>query len=407
MIRPARGPLLPEIGILGMPYHTFGSHWLTPHHVLTRLASYFQVLWLEPPHPWREIRAQRARRSAMAKLVTAHPPSFGVHVPEPWLPLVYRPSWLGVALERARVRRAWRQLRRRGCRRFVLYLWHHQFESALEAGHHDLSLYHIDDEYSFTTEPPPMDPQERRVIGAVNQVFAISPGLMERKGGINPHTMFMPEGVDYRAYSTPVPEPKDLASIPHPRVGYTGTLKRQLDWPLLSALAHRHPEWSFVFVGPRALDGENAATLDAMARLPNVHLLGLKTVAELTAYPQHFDVCIMPYVVNGYTNNIYPLKLHEYLASGRPVVAAPIRSLQEFREMMALPGTVDEWSGALTAALAAPAAREAAAARKAVAQEYDWSELVHKIAQTICGRLDAAGAATVPKLALDTPSFVS
>ena len=399
-------PLIPEVGVLAMPYHHFGTKWMTPHHVMTRLASYFNVLWLEPPHHWREIRQQPQRRQAMARLLRSLPKAFDVYVSEPWLFNTYRPEWLHHRLFQIRVQRAWQQLERRGCTKRVLHLWHYNFEPALAVGRHDLSLYHIDDEYSFTPDPPPMPAAERRVIGAVDQVFAISPGLLERKGGINPRMAFAPEGVDYALYATPVPEPPDIAGIPHPRVGYTGTLKVQLDWRLLRDLARRHPAWSFVFVGPRVLDDATGPILDEMERMPNVHLLGQKTVKDLAAYPQHFDVCVMPYLVNGYTNNIYPLKLHEYLATGKPVVGSSIRSLKDFDKVITLADSTSEWSDALSSALTPVAmSPDTVAARRQVARQYDWSELTFDIARTICDRLGPAHASRVRKLAVDTPTL--
>ncbi len=400
-------PLIPEIGMLAMPYHHFGTRWMTPHHVMTRLASYFNVLWLEPPHHWRELRSPAVRRREVGRLLRTLPKAFDVYVPEPWLFNIYRPAWLRRRLFEARLRRAWDQLRRRGCRATVLHLWHYQFEAALQAGGHDLSLYHIDDEYSFTPNPPPMDPAERRVIAAADQIFAISPGLMERKSGINPRMTFAPEGVDYALYSTPVPEPADIAGIPHPRIGYTGTLKVQLDWRLLRDLARRHASWSFVFVGPKVLSPEAGAIVAEMEQLPNVHLLGAKTVKDLAAYPQHFDVCTMPYLVNGYTNNIYPLKLHEYLASGKPVVGAPIRSLRDFDKVLTLASSLDEWSEALKVALM-PAAlsADAVSTRQGVARQYDWSELAYDIARVICERLGPSYQARLTKLAVETPTLV-
>jgi glycosyltransferase involved in cell wall biosynthesis len=181
-------------------------------------------------------------------------------------------------------------------------------------------------------------------------------------------------------------------------------LKNQLDWQLLRELALRRPQWSFVFVGPRALTEGADAIADEMSEMGNVHFLGEKSVRELAAYPQHFDVCIMPYQVNGYTNNIYPLKLHEYLGSGRPVVGSPVRSLKEFSDVIALAATCDEWSGALAAALEPPlASRDAVAARQRIARQHDWSELVYRIARTICERIGPEYAARVRKLRVDGP----
>ena len=54
-------------------------------------------------------------------------------------------------------------------------------------------------------------------------------------------------------------------------------------------------------------------------------------MSELPSYTQHMDVSMLCYKVDDYTKFIYPLKLHESLASGLPCVGAPIRTLQEFR----------------------------------------------------------------------------
>jgi glycosyltransferase involved in cell wall biosynthesis len=403
----AKTPLLPEVGLLAMPYHHFDSSWMTPHHLLTRLASYFQVIWLEPAHHWREAPDLNDRQQTIEQLTHKLPPSFHVYVPEPWLPDVYRLSWLRHLLLCARVRRGWRRLEGLGCSTRVLYLWHYQFEPAFAVHRQDLSLYHIEDEYSFAREPPPMDLRELKLLREVDQVFVHSPQLMERKGWINPNTAFVPNGVDYRLYSTAVPEPRDIASIPHPRIGYTGNLKTQLDWRLLRDVATRRPEWSFVFVGPRlSLTAEDRALLDEMSRRKNVYLLGEKSVKALAAYPQHFDVCIMPYVLNGYTQNIYPLKLHEYLASGRPVVGSPIRSLKDFHEVIALASSADEWCEALASALTpAAGAPAAAAARQNIARQYDWSELTYTIARTICERLNPELVKRIEKVTIDTPDI--
>ena len=83
---------------------------------------------------------------------------------------------------------------------------------------------------------------EAKVIRTADHVFIHSPRLLEKKGDMNPNTTFMPNGVDFEAYSRPRPEPVDLASIPHPRIGYTGVLKKQLDWELLSELCVRRPD---------------------------------------------------------------------------------------------------------------------------------------------------------------------
>jgi glycosyltransferase involved in cell wall biosynthesis len=288
----------------------------------------------------------------------------------------------------SRLQRARNLLISRGCRKIILYIWRPEFGCALNSIPFDLSCYHIDDEYSFSDVELEIDPGEAAMIKKVDQVFIHSPGLMEKKGTINPHTTFIPNGVDFTAYANPAPEPHDLASIPRPRIGYTGYIKKQLDWPLILELAKRHKEWSFVFVGPKSPHPEILAALQELSSFHNVYFLGAKSTWALAAYPQHFDACIMPYRVNAYTNNIYPLKLHEYLASGRPIVSSLIRSLREFSKVIALANGFEEWSNALTRTLE-PAAScpEAAAARRRIACEFDWNKLAQVIAQSLCDSL--------------------
>jgi len=234
----------------------------------------------------------------------------------------------------------------------------------------------------------PLEEHEARLIVRVDQVFITSSALLEKKGMLNPQTTFVPNGVDYCAYVTSYDEPADLQPIPHPRIGYVGIIKKQLDMALLITLARRHRQWSFVLVGPLGNLGEDAPLIEEFSSLSNVYFLGSKPVGVLPAYTQHLDVCILCYKINGYTKFIYPLKLHEYLASGRPVVGVPIPSLQKFASLVKLAQTTDEWSQALNESLAPAAYSESQVeARRRVARQHDWNRLVACIAHTQCSLL--------------------
>jgi len=378
---PAAAPLAPEVGVIALVPNRWSDQWQPRHHVLSRLARYFRVIWVNPAPGWRDVvRHPREYRSAVDEPV----PGFSVHSPDRWLPEVHRPHLVAEVSFRLRLQGARRALERAGCTHIILYIWHPRFANALSAVDHDLSCYHIDDEYTFSPVEQPIPADEMRLLTRCDEVFIHSPGLMAKKGMINPHTTCVPNGVDYDAFAQPAPIPPELAAIPHPRIGYTGWLKQQLDWPLLIALAERHPEWSFVLVGGQKNEAETESPIAELSKLPNVHLLGPRATAALAAYPQHFDVCLMPYRLDDYTKYIYPLKLHEYLATGRPTVGAPIQSLQHFASVVALPSTVDEWSCAITQALR-PEERspERCAARQRQAREHDWSVLVGRIARVM------------------------
>jgi glycosyltransferase involved in cell wall biosynthesis len=381
-------PLLPEIGVVAVVPEPWNLVWQVRQQVLLRLARYFHVVWVEPPRHWRWWKAETGRHVPAVAPVDEHG-RFLVY--ESRLPKFGRPTRLAAWVDSLRLRRARALLVRRRCTAILLYLWRPQFAAIVDLVPFTQRLYHIDDEYSFREDETRLSDQERRLIELVDQVFVVSPGLLAAKGGINPHTAFVPNGVDFHAYATPWPEPIELAAIPRPRIGYTGVVKPQLDWPLLGRLAAARSDWSFVFVGPIQREPRTLAAVAELERRRNVHFLGFKPPQALAAYPQHFDVCIMPYRINHYTNQIYPLKLHEYLASGRPAVGTPIATLTAFTDVVTLAREAEAWLGAIESALTPAAnAAEQCAARQAVARRHDWDLLVHQIARIMLERLGAA-----------------
>jgi glycosyltransferase involved in cell wall biosynthesis len=378
----ASGPLVPQVGVLALVPDFWDSPWMVRHHVLTRLADYFHVVWVDPARSWREVWLGHGRPSASAGANPPRRPGFSIYTPGRLLPDVYRPRKVGLALQHRRLHQAAAILRSRGCRRVVLYLWRPQFAAAVDWLDHHAIVYHIDDEYTFSATEQPVDPAEEALMRRADCVLIQSPELLAKKGRYNANTHRVPVGVDFAAYAQPRPEPADLAGIPRPRIGYIGLMKGQLDFPLLTAVARRRSGWSFVFIGPpNANLGRHAAEFAELRKLPNVCLLGHRALRDLPAYTQHMDALTLGYRRNDYTRFITPLKLQEYLASGRPVVGTPIPFLRQFADVVALAETPEAFADALDEALGSRAnSPEAVRDRQAVAGARDWDHVVRYIA---------------------------
>ena len=89
-----------------------------------------------------------------------------------------------------------------------------------------------------------------------------------------------------------------------------------------------------------------------MPQKSNIHWLGMKPVSELPAYLKGLDVCIMPYKINETTRYIYPLKLHEYMATGKPIVATAIPAVEGFRKFIYVADTPGQFVEAVALAVA-------------------------------------------------------
>ena len=170
------------------------------------------------------------------------------------------------------------------------------------------------------------------------------------------------------------PVPADLAAVPAPRVGYTGCLVGgRLDVALLLCLARKRPDYHLVLVGPEDEDFRRSD----LHQLPNVHFLGHKPPEQLPAYVQHFDVCINPQLLSeavpdpDQDPDPDPLKIDEYLAMGRPVVATRTRTMALFADYAYLAANRYEWLAQLAQVLVFPDAGRAARS-EAFAQSHTW-----------------------------------
>jgi glycosyltransferase involved in cell wall biosynthesis len=370
-----------SLGVIALVPDAWHDIVMPRHQVLRRLAKHFPVVWVEPASNWREYLRPGGPRFMSLDRWSEPVASLEVLSPGWWHPTFHRPRWLQAASFRSRLSLARRRLVDAGARQIGLYIWRDEFADALDLVEHDFSCYHVDDEYSFSDSEKPNSERELKLLKRVDQVIVHSPALMEKKGNVNSRTAMIPNGVNYRQFAAEHDEPADIAGIAHPRIGYAGVIKKQLDIGLLARLARMRPQYSFVAVGPVMNIRGKEKEFAEFKQLPNVHLLGGKPAESLASYVHHFDVCVMCYDVNDYTRYIYPLKLNEYLATGRPTVSSPIETVRAFADVVSIAGGDAEWLSAIDYSLT-DAARTAAAseARRTVARGNDWELVVGRIA---------------------------
>lgn len=173
--------------------------------------------------------------------------------------------------------------------------------------------------------------------------------------------------------------PADMAGIPAPIVGYVGAINDlRLDLDLIRMLAQGKPDRHIVLVGP---EDEVFAQSD-LHRLPNIHFLGRKAPEALPAYVAAFDVCINPQKVNPVTIGNYPLKIDEYLAMGKPVVATRTEALEPFEQYVYAAGTAAAYPALIEKALEEDSVQRQHQ-RTAFARTHTWENSVAGILSAI------------------------
>jgi lipopolysaccharide exporter len=226
-------------------------------------------------------------------------------------------------------------------------------------------VYHADDAFSLMPGwTAAYDCMQASLVARADLILASSDAMARLlpEGGAQ-RARFFPNAADARAYMNAVNQrcPDDLQRIPHPRIGYVGSLNLKVNFSLIATVAVQKPEWQWVLVGPiqeSAFAGSPGASgsaegLSDCRKLKNVHFLGPKSVRDVAPYIAHMDVNTMCYRNDpgGWWNAIYPLKLHEYLAVGQPIVTTDIESVRPFSSVLAIANSAEAWIDAIGDAL--------------------------------------------------------
>ena len=209
---------------------------------------------------------------------------------------------------------------------------------------------------------------EQALLQAVDAAFFVSPQLFEEKHTVTRNPCLCPNGIDLTvadaalALRTPA---ADITSLPRPLIGYAGDVGDRVDWQKVGSLASRHPQWSFVFVG-----GETHA---AVPLLPNVQVLPSRPYPQMLRTIRDFDVAVLLMADNPFNRGTSPMKLLDYMITGRPIVAHPLPAItalaREAPGTVRTATTVEEWSEALQSSLDEPRGSPEEMMRKTIARQ--------------------------------------
>lgn len=232
--------------------------------------------------------------------------------------------------------------------------------------------------------------EEAAIVARADIVFCSSRGLAQRLAGSSGRIRLVFNGVEFEHFAIDRREmPAWRKRTTGPVVGCYGSLGDWLDYELLAELATRRPQWSFVFVGPKA-----SSRFDRLLDLPNVRHLGVIDYADLPRQAIWFDIGLIPFKINELTCRVHPIKALEYLALGLPTVSARMPDLAEFAETIRFASTADEWLVQIERALLGESrSDEAIRPRRAAAAPHDWDAR----AATVVAEIDEllARAATI------------
>lgn len=346
--------------ILALSLNDWSDQWTNRQHLLSRLAKNNTVLHSKGGWFSWDIQTRAWRQSPLTGKITQTTNVFLDCAPQylvrfPRYPRIDRQALQFIA-------RRWNKwLSRQGKGPRVLLIFHPDLFPYVQYIPRDILVYHAYDLFQHTPGwNEQRDTLETHLLQTADIATASSSIIAEAlEKKTSRKVRVLPNGVDMHDFNREARDagivPTDLGAIAQPRLGYVGSLVFTVDFELVEALASRKPNWNFVFIGARAgkFDAISKAAFSKCQALPNIHFLGQKDVREVAAYSMNMDVNLMLYRISDgiWTQAGYPLKLHEYLAAGKPVVSSDLPSVRPFTNVVRIASGISDWLNAVEEAI--------------------------------------------------------
>lgn len=176
----------------------------------------------------------------------------------------------------------------------------------------------------------------KRILRLGIPIVAITQGLKDyycKLGATEARVLVAPDAVDIEKFSTVITKSEACQKISQHdvmRVLYTGHLYPWKGAHILAEAAELLPgEVEVMFVGGTKKDITEFS--QTFGSTPNILIVEKKHHSEMPIYMRSADVLVLPNSAKEDISRLYtsPMKLFEYMASGRPIVASDLPSLRQ------------------------------------------------------------------------------
>jgi glycosyltransferase involved in cell wall biosynthesis len=393
--RPEASPAFVPDGIIYFGNDWFAENRTSSHHIAARLAQKAPLLYVETPGLRSPNASGRDLKKIWRKLWRTQQPPQQVgeqmwvmtmpQIPFRRLPLVARLNRLagGYLVRRAARRLGWRKP-------ISWFVVPHPGGLAHKLGD-DFAVYYCIDDYAGLpgVDRAEVTKMDHGLTEKADLVFVVSTPLLEARKKLNSSTVLSPHGVDFdhfRKASDPHTVVAEGArSLPQPVIGYFGSIGGWVDVDLLVHVAKAKPEWTLLLIGLVSVD------VQALKDCPNVVFAGVQSYSKLPEWAKKFDVAILPYQLNQGSISANPLKLREYLATGKPVVASSTPEVDKFARVVSIARGSQEFIAKIEEALTMDSAASKAARMEEV-RLCTWDARAKEVWRVVLAAMEQRGS---------------
>lgn len=201
-------------------------------------------------------------------------------------------------------------------------------------------VYYCVDDFSVWpgVDQKAMQSMEEKLIQECHQLIAVSDTLKSKLEQTGRSVHLLTHGVDLDHWRRPEEESLSvLDGLERPLIVFWGVVDRRMDVSWVDQLAESLEQGTVLLVGPQADPDPKLFTPARVTHLPAMAFDDLPLLAK------EASVLIMPYDDLPVTRAMQPLKLKEYLATGRPTVVRDLPANRAWADCMDVTGNLSDF----------------------------------------------------------------
>ncbi|HGY1042989.1 TPA: glycosyltransferase [Aeromonas salmonicida subsp. salmonicida] len=233
----------------------------------------------------------------------------------------------------------------------------------------------MDHHAGFSTNSEEMHQQECKLLHSADLVITTAARLSEHISRERENTVVR-NAAEVSFFSKKTEQ--YLYHSDRPVVGYYGAISEWFDIDLVITAAKNYPQWDFVLVGNTfGCDTKNAEKIE------NIHFIGEVPYSDLLGYLNAFDICTIPFKLVELTMCTNPVKVYEYLAAGKPVVATAMPEVQLIEKLLHIAHSSEDFITKLDLAMKEVGNEALSQERSDWAKQHDWASRAYQLSHLV------------------------